>query len=287
MANETNDRAISRRRNPKPQPKTNAPHIVRTSPKDFDRRRFLLRISSIVAIVLAASIGLSIFFRVDTVTVTGCNKYTAWTVSEASGVQKGDSLLFFGKATTGARIMAKLPYIKSVRFRITLPGTVHILVEEAAVAYSLQDAEGNWWLMTSDGMVVEQTDEQSAKAATVISGVLLKEPAVGQQAQAYEDPDATTAATGADRLTTVLQIIVLLEDNELLGDMSSIDVENLQQLRMHYGDRFAIKLGDRQELDAKIATVRGGIAQMGSYQIGVMELSKDGEMWKILFTSQD
>ena len=163
MAKELKERAAERRkrRMPNPQQKSNAPVIIRTQPRDFDRRRLLLRICTIVAIVLAASIGLSIFFRVDTITVMGGERYSAWTVSEASGIDKGDSLLFFGKATAGSRIMAKLPYIKSVRFSIKLPGTVNIIVEEAPVAYALQDAAGSWWLMTSDGRIVEEIDVTS------------------------------------------------------------------------------------------------------------------------------
>ena len=117
-----------RRRQSQSQPKTNAPEVVRTQARDFDSRRLLMRIVTIVTIVLAFSIGLSIFFRVETVTVTGCSKYTAWTVSEASGIQQGDSLLFFGRATAGSHIMNALPYVKSVRFSIKLPGVVNIII---------------------------------------------------------------------------------------------------------------------------------------------------------------
>ena len=79
MANEIRQDPEDRRRNraSRQKPKTNAPEIVRTPPKEFDRRRLALRIWTIVAIVLAISIGLSIFFRVGQITVTGCNRYSA------------------------------------------------------------------------------------------------------------------------------------------------------------------------------------------------------------------
>ena len=59
------------RRTAQSKPKTNTPEVIYTQPKTFDRRRLLLRIWTIVAIVLAFSIGLSIFFRVGEITVTG------------------------------------------------------------------------------------------------------------------------------------------------------------------------------------------------------------------------
>ena len=117
-----------RRKTPERQTKQFTPDIVTTQPKSFEYRRLVLRILSMVAIVLAISIGLSIFFRVQTVTVSGCDRYSAWTVAEASGIQKGDSLLFFGEAAAGSKILDALPYIKSVRFAIEMPGCVHIIV---------------------------------------------------------------------------------------------------------------------------------------------------------------
>ena len=273
-------------RRPMPEkPKSNTPPIVRSQPKEFDRRRLLLRIWSIVAIVLAFSIGLSIFFRVDEVTVTGCDKYSAWTVCDASEIEKGDSLLFFGKATAGGRILSALPYIRSVRFSIRLPGSVNIIVEEAPVAYAIQAADGSWWMMTSDGKVAEQTDAQTAQQTTVIRGVNLREPQVGQQAQAFESQEQT-AATGADRLDMALQLARLLEENELLGSMSYLDVGNLQKLQMWYASQYRIDLGDREALETKLATVKAAIPKIGDYQSGLMELVKDGESWKVVFINQ-
>ena len=47
---------------------------------------------------IAIGMGLSIFFKVDTITVTGAQKYTAWMVREASGIEEGDGLLTLSKA---------------------------------------------------------------------------------------------------------------------------------------------------------------------------------------------
>lgn len=273
------------RRQAQPQQKSNAPEVVHTQPKVFEHRHLILRIWTIVAIVLAVSIGLSIFFRVDEITVTGCDKYSAWSVSQASGIEIGDSLLFFGKATAGSRIMDNLPFVKSVRFRIKLPGTVNIIIEEAPVGYAMEAADGSWWLLTADGKVAQKTDAQTAQTTTVIKGVNLRDPEIGKMAEAYE-PEEQTAATGADRLAVAFQLIRLLEANEIMGSMGYVDVSNLQQLQLWYKTQYRIALGDRQELDTKIATVKAAIPQIGAFQTGVMELVKDGENWKIVFVNQ-
>ncbi len=274
------------RRQAQQQPKHNAPAVVRTQPKPFNRRHLSLRIWTIVAIVLAASIGLSIFFRVDEITVTGCDKYSAWSVSEAAGVQMGDSILFFGKATASSRIMDELPFVKSVRFRIKLPGSVNIIIEEAPVGYAIEAADGGWWLLTADGKVAQQTDAVQAQNNTIIKGVNLTAPQLGEVAKAYE-PEEAGAVTGADRLSAALQLAQLLEKNEILGTMQYIDVSNLQKIRLWYKNQYSIELGDTQELETKIATVKSAIPQIGSFQTGVMELVKDGETWKVMFSNHE
>ena len=274
-----------RRKTPERQTKQFAPDIVTTQPKSFEYRRLVLRILSMVAIVLAISIGLSIFFRVQTVTVSGCDRYSAWTVAEASGIQKGDSLLFFGEAAAGSKILDALPYIKSVRFAIEMPGCVHIIVEEVAVSYAVQATDGSWWMITADGVVAEQTDALTAEKTTILRGIILQSPEVGQPAQAYQE-DTQAVTTAKEKLEAALQLVQLLERNEIMGKMSYVDVSNLQNLRMWYENQYQIQLHSMEQMEQKIATVKAAIPKIGSYQTGTMELVKDGEIWKIVFTNQ-
>lgn len=269
MATKENSGAQRRRRTQKPQPRNTAPEVVVTQPKPFNRRRLLMRLLTILAVVIAIGMGLSIFFKVDTITVTGAQKYSEWTVSQASGLEKGDSLLFFGRAGAAGKIIRQLPYVKSVRFRIDLPGTVNIIIEESPVAYAIADNKGGHWLITSEGRVVEQTD---ATAAAKIVGVTIANPQVGELAVAAENgAGSIVATTGADRLQAALQICALLEQNEFLGTVASVNVESLQAIEMWYGEQYQIKLGNAERLDYKIAMIKAAIDEMNSYQTGVLD----------------
>ena len=57
-------------------PKENIPEVVYTMPKPFRKGRFLLKLVSVAAVVLALMLAVSIFFKVDTITVAGAQKYT-------------------------------------------------------------------------------------------------------------------------------------------------------------------------------------------------------------------
>lgn len=263
---DTNDRSGARRkrRPSKPQPKNTAPEVVYSQPASFNRRALLLRLVTILAVVIAIVMGLSIFFKIETVTVVGTDKYSAWSVSQASGLEAGDSLLFFGRAGAAGKIIRQLPYIQSVRFQITLPGTVNILVVESPMAYCVEDTAGNWWHITSQGRLTEQVQTTDGP---VLKGVQIASPVAGELAVEAQ------AQAGVDRLATALAVCCYLEENEILGQVKSVDVTKLQSVEVWYEEQYLVKLGDDQRLDYKIRAACQAIRQMSSYQRGTLDAS--------------
>lgn len=270
-SNERKDR--TRRRGAAAKPRKTAPEVVYTSARPFNRGKLILRVLTVAAVAFAIFLSISIFFKVDTITVSGCEKYSEWTIVEKSGVKEGDSLLFFGEANAASKIIDALPYVKSVRFHITLPGTVQIIVEEVPVAYSIQSGDGTWWLITSEGRVAEQVDAATAGNHTTIVGITLKNPSVGADAVAEEKEPAGSAITGADRLDAAVLIMQQLEANEMLGVVASVDVSSLQALQLWYGNRYLVKLGNSQRMDYKLAAVKSSVEQMSEYQTGILDAS--------------
>lgn len=262
-------------------PKRPAPAVVYTQPKPFSRNKLLLELTIVAAVVLAVVMGLSVFFKVKYITVSGAEVHSEWSVRDASGIQEGDNLLTFSKARAYARIESALPYVKSVRIGIKLPNTVNIHIEEFDVAYAVK-SNGLWWLINSAGKVVEQATESVDGNYTKILGVELESPVAGERAVAVETaPTETDAAgetvpvtiTGAQRLDTVLAILTALEENDIVGEAASIDVSSLSRIELWYGKRYQVNLGDTQNLDYKISYMKAAIAQMSEYQMGTLDVS--------------
>ena len=225
----------------RPVRKRNAPQVVYTPAQTISFRRMLLRILVVAAVALALCLSLSIFFKVKTVTVAGAEKYTPWSVMEASGIQEGESLISLNTIGAAARVLKALPYVESVQVGIKLPDTVNIEIKEYEVAYAIRDQDGLWWRITSNGKVLEQVNGGQATENAQILGVVLASPAVNEQAVAGETATATaatdetsesteTVATQpnliqpAQRLSTVLGILQQLEAHEILGQVASIDL---------------------------------------------------------------
>lgn len=259
-----------------------APAVIYTQPKPFNRDRLILQMTTVAAVVLAVVLGLSVFFKVETITVSGAEVYSAWAVREASGITEGDNLLTFSKIRAAGQIMAKLPYVEKVRIGIKLPDTVNIMVKEASVVYALKASDGTWWLMDSEGRIIEQTNNAVAASTTQVLGITLESPEPNGRAIATEMLLAETApegeevpmtTTGALRLSAALKILNALEANDIVGEVASVDVSNIEEIILWYGTRYQVNLGDSTQLETKINWMNDAILQLSDYQIGVLDIS--------------
>ncbi len=265
--------------------------VVYLAPKPFSRSRMVLRLVTVAAVVLALVLGMSVFFKVEGFLVSGAEKYTAWEICQASGIQEGDNLLLLNRTEAGGKIKAALPYVKTVRVGIKLPGTVHIEIEELDVTYAVRDQNELWWLVSAAGTVVERLGTQDTANHTKILGVHLMDPQVGKTARALEnagqqtDPEGNTlpvVTTGADRLRTVLDILDFLEKEGVVGQAASVDVNNMGDIQIWYEDLFQVKLGNNKDLGTKISRMMATIRAMQEnhpYERGVLNITDPGNIY--------
>ena len=290
MAN--NQRRTPGQRRAQPAPRKQTPNVVYTPGREFNRSRLILNLITVAAVAFAVFLGLSIFFKVETVTVTGAEHYSEWTIYEASGIQEGDRLMTFSRPRATGKIYAELPYVDHVRFGIKLPNTVIIDIEEFDVVYTVKGSDGAWYLINSNGKIVEQTDGGTAANYTEIKGIHLSGPIVGEQARAAEEiveaPGSNTnqndstepttpvvLITNQARLDTALRILRALEANGIVGEAASVNVTDLSRIELWYGTRYQVNLGDENDMDKKIADMKGTISQLADYQTGMLDISYD------------
>ena len=282
--------AEKKKKNKGSRPKQPTPAVIYTQPAAFNRNRLIIQLITVTAVVLALVIGLSVFFKVEHIYVSGAEVYSESSITEVCGISKGDNLLTFSHARAAALIQANRPYVREVRFGIKLPDTVNIIIEEDDVVYAVKDQTGQWWLMNSSGRMVEQGNNAKVANNTQVLGVTIQDPVPNERAVAMESAPAAeenaTAAegetvpssvpvttTGAQRLDAALQIIKALEENDIVGSAASVDVSRIDAIILWYGTRYQVNLGDNTRLDYKIACMNAVIAQMSEYQSGVLDCS--------------
>lgn len=255
--------------------------VVYMPPKPFMRNRLLLRLATVAAIVLAMVLAMSVFFRVEHIQVSGMDQYTAWDISQASGIKQGDSL-FSLKLPGAAAKIKELDYVKDVRIALKLPNMVIIEITEVRVTYAIRAQDNVWWMVNSSGRIISKADESTLENCTKILGVHLLEPKEGEQCKAMEtatpgvDEEGNTipvTVTAAHQLEVALSIADHLENNGIIGQAASIDVNDLGSIQFWYGQQYQVELGDESDLGQKITLVKGAIDRLSeeSHNSGVLD----------------
>ena len=270
------------------------PDVVYLPPKTFNRNRLILHLATVAAVVLALVLGLSVFFKVDKekITVSGTQKYTAWDVANASGIKDGENLITFSRGRAAGQIKKALKYVKDVRIGIKLPDTVYIDIEEVSVTYAVKSEAGSWWLISSEGRVIEKADDSKLDNYTRILGVQLEKPKEGDMAVAYQEAQTATDADGylipvtvtaAQQLRTAVDITGFLERNGIIGEIASIDVNDLGNIQLWYGKQYQVELGNDSDLLIKISKLKAALDQyLNTHDSGVLDITDPS---KVVYTS--
>ncbi|MBE6975788.1 MAG: FtsQ-type POTRA domain-containing protein [Ruminococcaceae bacterium] len=277
------DGTPTRRRKPAAQPKKQTSSDVVYQPaQHFSRNRLILRLVTVAAVVIALLLGVSVFFKVENVMVSGNGKYTAWDIMEASGIRQGENLLTISIPKVAARIRTELPYVASVRIGIKLPNIVNIEVVESQVVYAVEAEDQTWWLLDSGGKVVEQLADGNQTQHAKFIGVRIQNPTLGHPAVALEVGSTQTAPDGspapvtvtqAQRLHTALQIVQYLEQNHIIGKAASVNVTDMGALELWYGQQYQVLLGDESRLDYKIGCLKGALENPELSSSGILDIS--------------
>lgn len=231
-------------------------------------------------------------FRVETVAVSGNQRYTREEIVAASGIQLGDNLYSLNKIRIDQNIRRTLPYIGDLSINRALPSTIVITVTEweavarLAVPDPAQAAAAQKELLEknpeADPLV---TADESwlisvGEAAGAGSGGQQRHPCV--RLDPHQPPGGQYAGgAGGEktRLEALIALLHALEEAELYGEVSSVRLEDTQ-LVLRYLDRFDVKMRLNDDFSYKLRlmqTVRLQIEERHSVDAaGSIDLTQAG-----------
>lgn len=199
----------------------------RRHPRSKRRRgrfRGLYKLLSILLIAAAVVLACVVFFRVNSVEVTGNVRYTAAEVIAASGIEMGDNLVVLPRSRVSAAICANLPYVESVSVKKALPDGVVLVVTERVAAASVDSAEGRW-LISSQGKLLEK--DSGAIQVIQITGLTAVGAYAGGILQAAEEEQLT--------LGYVKELLAVLEQQGMLTQCTALDCSATTSMTLNYG----------------------------------------------------
>lgn len=193
------------------------------------------RLLLMVLILVAGSLALTIFFRLDHVEIEGETRYAQAAIENTLGLEKGDNLFFFRKLAAEKRLEETYPYIDEVVITRRLPDTLVLHITEAEAAVAIPDGSGGYYLASRKGKLLEHTDEAGAAGVPAVTGVQLAEGTPGQY-----------VPMGADEEQPCRELFYLVERLYawgLLQKTDFINVSALYDVRVGYDGRLDIRLG--------------------------------------------
>lgn len=227
-------------------------------------------------VLVAVILTMVIFFRVETIQVTGNSYYDEEEILQACGVATGDNLLTLSRGKISGSIMAPLKYVDSVKVSRQLPDTLIIRITESKPRYAVQDENGNYYLMTAQGKIVEQITPSAAKEFTMVQELIIVTPAIGEEVQIYAESGDESKAKG--QLTAMKSLLVAIEEATLGRHVASVQIPSSFKVSVWYEDRFYVELGNTTRIDYKLEYLKAVVEREESYVTGTIDLTlKDGD----------
>lgn len=211
------------------------------------RFSFLYKLLSVLVICVVIVIALTMFFRVDTINITGEDRYSESDIIEATGLSTGDNLFLLNKYAIAENLLKKLPYIAEVRINRILPDTLTIDVTESDAVLAVVQ-EGSAWLISPQGKIVEQRVASAAADLAKIDGCELLAPSV-----------ATSIALSTDRSIqqeSLLALMGALDEMGMIAQVQAIHLDDLTVLSMDYAGRFRVEMPYGEDYPYKLRTLQ-------------------------------
>ena len=231
-------------------------------------RRFgvLYKLLTLVVVCAAAVLALTLFFKVESVEVTGNSRYSAQEIQDACGVQLGDNLYLLSKPDMVQRLHQQLPYIDEVRITRRLPNTLCVQVTEFSTVYAVEQ-EGTAWLLTSGGKIVETAAERGD--VPLIDGCELLAPSLSG--------DVSFALELQNRQESLFALLTALESAELTEGVRAIHLGDPTVLTMDYTERFSVEMPYSADYPRLLRYLTLVIEELETNLTGVIDLTRDGE----------
>jgi len=196
-----------------------------------------------VLVLIIVIFGVSVFFRVTTIEVTGSSRYTADEIIAASGLQVGDNLFLVDGAAAARKITTSKPYVAEVKIERRIPDIAVIEVTES-VAFAVIADGADYWKIDSTGRILEHTDFSGTAGLIRVVGVSAENPKEGAM--------LAVGTTYQTQLGYLLDILKAIDNADIGKDVTNLDVTNISAITFTYKGAVAVRFGGGENADFKI-----------------------------------
>ena len=241
---------------------------ARTRRRGREKRSVWYAPLSFFLICAAMVFGMSVFFRVSVIEVTGSMTYSDTEILEASGLKERDNLFLINRFAAAASIVSKLPYVENATIEPKLPNRVIINVTESSSIAAVSIGAELWKIDHGCKILGKGTYEEGEGLISLI-GITPIAATIGE----------TIVVESADtpKLEYIAAVLRELSAREMQSDVTWLDMSNIGNPSFDYLGRFVVRLGTNENLRYKLDLLGKAIdQQLAEGDAGTIDLSGDG-----------
>lgn len=226
-----------------PAPKTRSEKRQEQTKKRIKKnklRRFmiwLLVVMLLIAVVVVLS--LTVFFKIETITVKGNERYATEEILAHCSIDKAENLFLADTDSAKEMLEQNLPYIYNVEVKRKIPSTIELNVTECEPSFCIKNKDKSYILLDNNFKVLE--DKAKDKKGILIKNTNISKAVPGQIIEFNNEHTSEC----------LLKLAATVIDNNL-SEITSIYSKSLTDNYVTYDNRIDFKLGNCDNLENKI-----------------------------------
>lgn len=258
----------------------------------------------LVVVITFFILATTVFFKINTVIITGSSVYTSDEIIAASGINGGDNLVRTNMDKCARQIEQQLIYVEKAELIRAFPSTVEIKITPCKETASAEYEEG-FCLLSESGKILDMSSEPFPDTV-VIYGARLPEKtddiweeqtsasSSGAETETDSSTDTSTAETeesdviplpdiggkfvcADENRTEIFCRLMEISKSAFDGKADSFDMSDHFNISCIYDGRITIELGSVSELDYKLKLASDIIStKIGPTTEGTLKMLSNG-----------
>lgn len=204
--------------------------------------RIILAVVIVVLVISGLIYFGYVFFQAEKVEVSGNGKYTDIYITNLANIPDETHMLMLNTEEIKSNIEEAEPYLEVLNIKKKLPQTVLIEVKErqpkALIAYA-----DKFLLADDEGNILEILDElPENRKYPVVQGFAVGSVSLGR----------TIGTDDTFKITVMSEILTALENRQITDSIYSIDLSDINNIKMQTPDNLSIKFGQADKIVDKI-----------------------------------
>lgn len=213
----------------------------------------------IAAVLVLAALFVFIFFRINSVSISGSEKYSEQELYSALKLSKSSNLFLTGTSALEKRLRAAYPSLDRVEIKKQLPDKLIIAVTDGIGEYYIKMG-GQYYTVTSDLKVIEISDDMPDNCVELLSCDIAK--AVLGEIIEFK------TATHYNYLHGLLSDV---KSHTIAEHVSRIDMSKKFDVSIKYDDRFIINIGQANHTKTKLTLALSIISTLSAEDMGIID----------------